>query len=170
MCGKEVRFKLNRIVPYHKMIKVPSIPAFRGRERVDATEPLTFPLREQHILESTSRDPNNCVYACALRNKADVSEATIGAKWAYVVFVKDPDRAHRYKLSKGDVRRVHAFDEDEQAVKASASWIKGQKVTLLPPPPTMRLGSRRGQSGSNVRKGKARSINRARPLRNLRTM
>lgn len=142
-----------------------STPKFHGLTRVDATEPLEVPLTERSILDADASDPDHCVLALASKSMRGIKWARFGSRIAYIVFRDNPNVAVRYAIPQGLTRQ---FDEASEAVKASAKWIKGKTVRLVPPYPTQVLGFKKGSSGTSNRGGKRRrSVHHATPTRHM---
>lgn len=122
---------------------------------VDGTTPLVLKVTQKDIDKATQADAGSCAIAqCLLRHKG-VVDVRIGASTAFVDYT---DRVERYVIETADRQRLAVFDRD--------GYFAPGTYTLQPPPPGRQIGDRVGMaSGSNTRKGKARNVDRAQPLR-----
>ncbi|HEY1441429.1 MAG TPA: hypothetical protein VGF65_11435 [Mycobacterium sp.] len=145
----------------------PRTPRFKGLERVDAIDDLTVTLIRADARKGRARDPQGCVIWCGLMRIPGTALAWVGKGVAYRQVVGEPDRVYRYVHKAKTVAMIGSFDEEPEHVRAAAAWIDGVTITLVAPPPKRQLGTRTGDSGSNTRNGKAASVNRARPLREI---
>lgn len=124
---------------------------------VDATEPFTFRVTKEHITAATQRDVTVCALALGVMAKDAVVGVRIGARTARITFQDGVTR--RYVLHRNDSDKIKAFD--------AAGYMAPGTYTLLPPPASRKLGSRRGQTGSATRAGRAKTVFTSPMLRHI---
>lgn len=127
-------------------------PRFHEMDRVDASEPVEIPITRKSILEADPENQDRCILALAARQMRGVRWARIGKRIAYLVFTDEQTVAYRYEVPQGLVKQ---FDDKAEAVRQSSEWVRGHSITLKPCAPTLVLGYKNGQSGTNKRKRKS---------------
>lgn len=137
---------------------------YRGMPARDAgpddPEVLNAVLTEPDFADSVAKNLAHCVIANAIIRRSDVNRVNVGARTVYVIFATNPREWVRYQLTQRSAAKVRAFDENPDAVRASAPWIVGTEVEMRRPVGSARLGARPLARGSNKREGKRRNIRR----------
>lgn len=129
-----------------------------GKPVNDAAKPLTIQVQRQDISGATPTDDQNCPVARALLRGYKILSVSVGAG---VVYVETPKQYVRFILSREDREMIHAYDQ--------AGYFRPCTLTLLVPSPSRKIGARAGtKPGSNTRKGKAKNVRNAPPLRHVR--
>lgn len=120
----------------------------------DITEPLTLSIQTQDVAGATVADECACVITqCALRT---VSQAV--KMWTYntIAYIELSDGI----IVRGELSR--SAQEMRKVFDTSSCFPLGDLKIL---PPKKIIGSRKGQSGSNVRKGNAPNLLKKAPTR-----
>jgi hypothetical protein len=108
------------------------------RKPVDASKPLCFKIKEDHVVVARCSDPSKCVIAQALNDAlGDFFEGVeVGMT---VVKIYTAGKETRYSTPNKLRRAIPVFDKTGQ-------WnLPPGEYTLLPPSPTVRLGARPGR-------------------------
>lgn len=132
---------------------------FNEKPIVDAKKPLTINVMRKDINKADQCNPQACAVAQSLKRIKGVKEVRVGSR---IVLVEKSKEVTRYSLTPEESRKIRCFD--------NAGYFEPD--TYLLTKPHIKLGARRGTkcSGSNIRKGKAKSVYNAPPLRHaLRT-
>lgn len=113
---------------------------------VDATESLIWKTNRPDVNKAIALDPTRCVIAQGAKRvmKGAVIGAKIGAKMAYVHY---GDHIKRYIISSESQAMVKAYDK-------AGFYPTGVPVTLLVPPKSLQLGTRRNPGPKTPPTGK----------------
>jgi len=129
-----------------------------GKKIVDAKQPLILDIERQDIKGANPTDDRECPIARCTMRQPGVLSVSVGANFVYVEYAK---LTKRFVLSTEDRKMVRAYDE--------AGYFRPCTVTLLPPPPSVQIGARKGSKpGTNVRAGNAKTALNRPPLRHVR--
>lgn len=113
----------------------------------DATRPLVVVIAEQDR-DATPCSPSHCIVANRLLRLSWVTDARVGAEYAYL---HASTGWQRYQHDPSTAAGVKAYDDANERMPA------GFRVVLLPP--RRKLGSRQGEaSGSSSRSGSGSSV------------
>lgn len=122
---------------------------------IDGTHEMKLNVEDVDVTSAKQGDSKDCAIAQCVKRDPSVIDVQVGAS---TVFVRYANRIERYILSPQDRKRISVFDSD--------GYFKSGEYTLLPPPDKRKIGARAGtKPGSNVRKAKAASVDRAKPIR-----
>ena len=126
---------------------------FNGKVIEDASKLTVINVMRKDIWIGDPQEPQSCAIARSIRRGKDIGEVRVGSK---IVLIEKKNKVVRYELTPEESRKIKTFDK--------AGYFEPGQYTLLPP--KVKLGDRKGtKSGSNVRKGQAKTVYKALPLR-----
>lgn len=111
-------------------------------EVVDATEPMSFMLKEGDANGAICRSPSSCIFAKALHRNKSILEAQVGAGVAMVRFADTPEVWTRYQLRGREKRMTAVFDEHD-VTPSTGAMMEGNSVTFHPFTEGSKVGQRR---------------------------
>jgi hypothetical protein len=141
---------------------------FNGLPVVDATEEFTIQVHSQDLAKGRATVPGRCAINRAAERIPEVVEAKIGSRLSYLRMRTDPDVWVRYRNTEKTTELIRYFDSGTEVVKAATAWMSGViTIILRVPGPSLRLGYKKGQTGTGIRGNQPGGLHRRPSLRNV---
>jgi hypothetical protein len=141
---------------------------FDGLPVVDATEEFSIQVHRDDLAKGRAITPGRCAINRAAERMPEVIEAKIGSRLSYLRMRTDPDVWIRYRNTDKTTELIRYFDSGTEVVKAATAWMSGVVTIILRVPgPSLRLGYKRGQTGTDSRGDQPGGLHRRPSLRNV---